>query len=79
MAKRKRDIQLKVRVTPEERAMIEAKMAQLGTTNMGAYLRKMAIDGYVVKLDLPELRTGRWRWSCSFLAGTQFCVPASPA
>ena len=36
--------------------MIEAKMAQLGTTNMGAYLRKMAIDGYVVKLDLPELR-----------------------
>ena len=53
MAKRKRDIQLKVRVTPEERAMIEAK---LGTTNMGAYLRKMAIDGYVVKLDLPELR-----------------------
>ena len=56
MAKRKRDIQLKVRVTPEERAMIEAKMAQLGTTNMGAHLRKMAIDGYVVKLDLPELR-----------------------
>ena len=56
MAKRKRDIQLKVRVTPEERAMIEAKMAQLGTTNMGAYLRTMAIDGYVVKLDLPELR-----------------------
>ncbi len=59
MAKRKRDIQLKVRVTPEERAMIEAKMAQLGTTNMGAYLRKMAIDGYVVKLDLPELREPR--------------------
>lgn len=56
MAKRKRDIQLKVRVTPEERAMIEAKMTQLGTTNMGAYLRKMAIDGYVVRLDLPELR-----------------------
>ena len=43
MAKRKRDIQLKVRVTPEERAMIEAKMAQLGTTNMGAYLRKMPL------------------------------------
>lgn len=56
MANRKRDIQLKVRVTPEERAMIEAKMAQLGTTNMAAFMRKMAIDGYVVKLDLPELR-----------------------
>ena len=56
MAKRKRDIQLKFRVTPHEREMIETKMAQFGTTNMAAYLRKMAIDGYVVKLDLPELR-----------------------
>ena len=56
MAKRKRDIQLNFRVTPQEREMIEAKMAQFGTTNMAAYLRKMAIDGYVVKLDLPELR-----------------------
>ena len=50
------DIQLKFRVTPQEREMIETKMAQFGTTNMAAYLRKMAIDGYVVKLDLPELR-----------------------
>ena len=56
MAKRKRDIQLKFRVTPQEREMIETKMAQFGTANMAAYLRKMAIDGYVVKLDLPELR-----------------------
>ncbi len=31
-------------------------MAQLGTTNMAAYLRKMALDGYVVNLELPELR-----------------------
>jgi len=30
-------------------------MEQLGTNNLGAYLRKMAIDGYIVKLDLPEL------------------------
>ena len=54
MAKRKRDIQLKFRVTPQEREMIETKMTQFGTTNMAAYLRKMAIDGYVVKLDLPD-------------------------
>lgn len=56
MAKRKRDVQLKFRVTPEERELIEQKMAQLGTENMAAYLRKMAIDGLVVKLELPELR-----------------------
>ena len=58
MAKRKRDIQLKFRVTPQEREMIETKMAQFGTTNMAAYLRKMAIDGYVVKLDLEGLWLG---------------------
>lgn len=31
-------------------------MEQLGTTNMAAYLRKMAVDGYAVNLELPELR-----------------------
>ncbi len=56
MAKRNRDVMIRFRVTPEERGLIEAKMAQLGTSNMAAYLRKMAIDGYVVRLDLPELR-----------------------
>ena len=56
MAKRKRNIVIRFRVTPEEREMIESKMAQFGTSNMAAYLRKISIDGYVVKLDLPELR-----------------------
>ncbi len=56
MANLQREIQLKFRVTPEERALIEAKMDQLGTTNMAAYLRKMAIDGFVVNLELPELQ-----------------------
>ena len=55
MANLQRQVQLKFRVTPEERALIEQKMAQLGTTNMAAYLRKMAIDGFVVNLELPEL------------------------
>ena len=44
------------RVSPEELALIEQKMSQLGTVNREAYLRKMALDGYVVKLDLPELK-----------------------
>jgi hypothetical protein len=56
MANRNRKIQLKFRVTPQEREMIEQKMAQLGTRNVAAYLRKIAIDGYVVKLELPELK-----------------------
>ena len=56
MANRERKVQLKFRVTPQEREMIEQKMAQLGTKNMAAYLRKIAIDGYVVKLELAELK-----------------------
>ena len=56
MAKRKRNIVIRFRVTPEEREMIESKMAQFGTSNMAAYLRKISIDGYVVRLDFPELR-----------------------
>ena len=54
--KRKRDVQLNFRVSPEELALIEQKMAQLGTKNREAYLRKMALDSYVVRLDLPELK-----------------------
>lgn len=56
MANRNRPIQVKFRVTPEERKLIDKRMTQAGTINMAAYLRKMAIDGYVVKLELPELR-----------------------
>ena len=55
-ANRKRSIRMRFYVTPEERTIIEEKMALLGTTNQSAYLRKMALDGYAVNLDLPELR-----------------------
>ena len=54
--KRKREVQLNFRVSPEELALIEQKMAQMGTKNREAYLRKMALDGYVVRLELPELK-----------------------
>lgn len=54
--KRKRDIQLNFRVSPEEQTLIEQKMSQFGTKNREAYLRKMALDGYVVHLELPELK-----------------------
>ena len=56
MANRKRNIQIKFYVTEDEKRLIDEKMSQLPTRRYGAYLRKMAIDGYVVKLDLPELR-----------------------
>lgn len=56
MANRTRNIQIIFRVTQRERELIEEKMELLGARNLQSYLRKMAIDGYVIKLDLPELK-----------------------
>ena len=46
MANRKRNIQMKFYVTEDEKRLIDEKMSQLPTRRYGAYLRKMAIDGY---------------------------------
>lgn len=54
MAERTRPIRIEFCVTEQERQLIQSKMAQLGTKNMGAYLRKMAIDGYIIKVDYTQ-------------------------
>ena len=54
MAERTRPIRIEFCVTEQERRLIQSKMAQLGTRNMGAYLRKMAIDGYIIKVDYTQ-------------------------
>ena len=56
MTQKRRPIELKFHVTEKEYDRIRQKMAQLGTNTMAAYLRRMALSGYVLKLDLPELR-----------------------
>ena len=55
MSGRTRNVQIPFRVTAEEKAQIEKNVSQLGTQNLSAYLRKMAINGYILHLDLPEL------------------------
>ena len=52
----KRAAAVLIRMTESEIALIKEKMEEYGTTNMSAYIRKMAIDGYIVKLELPELK-----------------------
>ena len=56
MANRERKVQLHFMVTEKELSLIQKKMEQMGTRNLGAYLRKMALDGYVVRLDLTDVR-----------------------
>ena len=43
-------------VSPEEKKLIRRKMIESKTKNMGAYLRKMAIDGYIVNTDTTPLK-----------------------
>ncbi len=56
MSNRKRKIMLRCPVTEEERKLIEQKMALLPTSKIGAYLRKMAIDGYIIYTDLSPIK-----------------------
>jgi SepF-like predicted cell division protein (DUF552 family) len=56
MAERKRNKEIHFYVTEEERKLIRRKMIESKTKNMGAYLRKMAIDGYIVNTDTTPLK-----------------------
>lgn len=50
----RRSIRISVRLTEEEHRLLKEKMARIGVTNQEAFLRKMALDGLVIRLDLPE-------------------------
>lgn len=52
----KREAAVLIRMSESELSQIRSRMEEFGTTNMSAFIRKMAIDGYIVKLELPELK-----------------------
>lgn len=54
MAKRDRDVHFLA--SKEEVERIHQKMDELGIRSMGAYLRKMALDGYCINLDLQDVK-----------------------
>ncbi len=56
MLKRKINIPILFFVSPEEKKLIRIKKIEAKTKNMGAYLRKMAIDGYIVNTDTTPLK-----------------------
>ena len=55
MANRKRDVQILLWVTPEEKKMIRKRMILSKTSNMSVYLRKMAIDNHAINRHLTEI------------------------
>ena len=56
MAKRTRNVPVLFWVSPQEMELIRQKMAQFGTDNLSAYLRKMAIDGYIIYTDTTDIK-----------------------
>ena len=46
---------MKVHLTPQEHEWIKEKMAQAGMTNMSEFIRRMAMNAYVINADQPEL------------------------
>ena len=56
MSGRKRNVQIKFFVTREEENIILQKMALLKTENKSTYLRKMAIDGYIIQVDHTDIK-----------------------
>ena len=56
MENRKRNVHLHVMVTPDELAAIHERMAEAGISNAGAYVRKMALNGYILHVDLAPVK-----------------------
>ena len=54
--KRRRPVHLHVMVSEEELALIRERMAEAGVRNLGAYVRKMALNGYVLHVDLEPVK-----------------------
>jgi len=54
--KRVRSVPIYVWVRPDELEVIRERMAEVGISNMGAYMRKMALNGYVLYVDLSDIR-----------------------
>ena len=54
--KEKRDEIIILRTTKAEKSRIYEKMLGMGIRSLSAYIRKMALDGYCLHLDLKELQ-----------------------
>lgn len=71
MENRKRNVHLHVMVTPDELAAIHERMAEAGISNAGAYVRKMALNGYILHIDLIGVSLLRLQMGCLSLMQSQ--------
>ncbi len=52
----KKFVRVEFVMSEQEAALVKEHMAELGITNLSAYLRKMAVDGYIIHLDMGDIQ-----------------------
>lgn len=56
MKEKKRIVRTEFVMSESEAAQVRERMAQLGITNLSAYIRKMVLDGYIIQLDMSQIQ-----------------------
>lgn len=52
----KKSIRVEFVMSEQEAELVKGRMAELGITNLSAYLRKMAVDGYIIHLNMGDIQ-----------------------
>ena len=52
----KKSVRVEFVMSEQEAELVKEHMAELGITNLSAYLRKMAVDGYIIHLDMGDIQ-----------------------
>ena len=52
----KKSVRVEFVMSEQEAELVKGRMAELGITNLSAYLRKMAVDGYIIHLDISDIQ-----------------------
>ena len=52
----KKSVRVEFVISEQEADLIKERMAELGITNLSAYLRKMAVNGYIIHLDMSDIQ-----------------------
>ena len=52
----KKTVRVEFVMSEQDAELVKGRMAELGITNLSAYLRKMAVDGYIIHLDMGDIQ-----------------------
>lgn len=52
----KKTVRVEFIMSEQDAELVKGRMAELGITNLSAYLRKMAVDGYIIHLDMGDIQ-----------------------